>query len=51
MRALFALLIWLGIPMILTAALDIQGGIWKILLFGVFGIVALYYYALSSKGT
>ena len=49
MRVLFALFIWLGIPVILTAALDLQGAIWKILLFGVFGIVAMYYYALSSK--
>jgi len=49
MRAIIALFIWLGIPVILTAALDLHGGIWKFLFFGVFGIVAMFYYALSSK--
>ena len=49
MKVLLALFIWLGIPVILTAALDLQGGIWKFILFGVFGIVAMFYYALSSN--
>jgi hypothetical protein len=49
MRALIALFIWIGIPLILISALDLQGGIWKFLLCGVFGVAALFYYGLTSK--
>lgn len=49
MRALIALFIWLGIPLILIAALGLEGGIWKFLLCGVFGVVSLFYYGLTSK--
>lgn len=49
MRCLIALFIWLGIPLILISALALEGGIWKFLLCGVFGVVALFYYGLTSK--
>ena len=49
MRGIIALFIWLGIPLILIRLMDLKGEIWLFLLCGVFGIAALWYYALSSK--
>ena len=49
MRALIALFIWMGIPIIVMRLLDLHGTIWTILLCGVCGVGALFYYALSSK--
>ena len=49
MRVLIALFIWLGIPLILISTIGLEGGVWRFLLCGVFGVVALFYYGLTSK--
>jgi hypothetical protein len=50
MRGLVALFIWIGIPMILMDALDLSGTLWTFILCGVFGVVALFFYGMTSKG-
>ncbi len=49
MRAIFALFIWIGIPVILITSFNLEGVLWKFILGAVFGFAALLYYGLSSK--
>jgi len=44
MVGLTAIFIWLGVPLLIINAYDLEGWLWKIGLTGAFGVVALLFY-------
>ena len=48
MIGLIAIFIWIGVPLIIISAYDLESWLWKFGLAGIFGVVALLFYGAAT---